>query len=44
MERTEREIRAAGSDAQRADLRERLREIEWQTVHIVNDPASYAKD
>jgi hypothetical protein len=44
MERTEREIRVASSDAQRADLRKRLSEIEWQAEKIVNDPASYAKD
>ena len=44
MQQTEREIRASGSEAQRADLRKRLREIEQQTVHIVNDPASYARD
>jgi len=44
MEQTEREIRAASSEVQRAELRKRLSEIEWQTEHIVNDPASYAKD
>jgi hypothetical protein len=44
MQQTEREIRAASSEVQRAELRKRLSEIEWQAVHIVNDPASYAKD
>ena len=44
MERTERELLAASSDAQRTELRQRLHEIEWQTEKIVNDPSSYAKD
>ena len=44
MQQIEPELRAASSDAQRANLRERLRETERWAVHLINDPASYANN
>ena len=41
MEQTEKQLRAA-SGAERERLRAQLREIEQMTIHIVNDPATYA--
>jgi hypothetical protein len=42
MEETEKQLLAAASDAERERLRERLREIEWWTIHIVTNPSSYS--
>jgi hypothetical protein len=42
MEQLEKQLLAAGSDADRERLRTRLREAEQWAVHIVNDPGSYS--
>jgi hypothetical protein len=42
MEQTEKQLLAASSDADRERLRGQLRDIEWQTLHIVNCSCSYA--
>jgi hypothetical protein len=44
MEETETQLLAAASNADRERLRGQLREIEWQTIHIVNSPGSYTGD
>ena len=40
MEQTEKQLLAA-SGAERERLKAQLREIEYMTIRIVNDPASY---
>ena len=42
MEQLEKQLLAAGSDADRERLRTRLREAEQWAIHIVNDPGSYS--
>jgi hypothetical protein len=42
MERVEKQLIAAASDTERNQLRERLRDIEFWAVHIVNSPATYS--
>jgi hypothetical protein len=42
MELLEKQLLAAGSDAERNQLRERLREAEWWAVHIVSTPGTYS--
>ena len=42
MEATEKQILAAGSDAERDRLRVQLRETEWWAIHIANCSCSYA--
>ena len=41
MTETEKQLLAATSDADRARLRERLRDIEWWAIHLINSPGSY---
>jgi len=41
MEDTERQLLAAGSDAERERLRARLRDAEWWAIHLINTPATY---
>jgi Protein of unknown function (DUF2799) len=43
MEDTERQLLAAGSDAERERLRLRLREVEWWTIHLLTSPGSYGE-
>jgi hypothetical protein len=43
MEDTERQLLAAGSDAERERLRSRLREVEWWTLHLLTSPGSYGE-
>lgn len=42
MQQTESMIVAAASDAERERLRGQLREIEWWSVFILNQPGTYA--
>jgi len=42
MEQTEKQLLAATSNADRERLRAQLGQIEQMTLHIVNDPSSYA--
>jgi hypothetical protein len=42
MEETERQLLAATSEAEREQLRERLRAIEWWAIHIVTSPGTYS--
>jgi hypothetical protein len=42
MEQTEKQLLAATSNPDREKLAAQLRQIEQMTLHIVNDPASYA--
>jgi uncharacterized protein DUF2799 len=42
MDQVEKQLLAAGSDAERNQLRERLRTIEFWAVHIVNTPGTYS--
>jgi uncharacterized protein DUF2799 len=42
MDQVEKQLMAAGSDAERNQLRERLRTIEFWAVHIVNTPGTYS--
>ena len=44
MQQTEQQLLAAGSEPELERLRERLREIEFWAVHIVNSPATYSVD
>jgi hypothetical protein len=37
MDQTEKQLLAAGSDAERERLRTRLRDLEWWTIHILNN-------
>jgi len=41
MTETEKQLLAAGSDAERERLRTRLRDLEWWAVHLINSPGSY---
>ena len=41
MTETEKQLLAAGSDAERARLRAHLADLEWWAVHIINSPGSY---
>ena len=41
MEATEKQLLATASEPEREQLRVRLREIEWWTIHIVTSPGSY---
>ena len=42
MEQLEKQLLAATNDAERAKLRTQLREVEWMTIHIVNDLGTYS--
>jgi hypothetical protein len=42
MDQLEKQLLAAGSDAERNAIRERLREAEFWTIHIVNSPGTYS--
>jgi hypothetical protein len=44
MTEVEKQLVAAGSDAERERLRARLRDLEWWAVHLINSPGSYAVD
>jgi len=44
MTEAEKQLVAAGSDAERERLRARLRDLEWWAVHLINSPGSYAVD
>ncbi len=44
MTEVEKQLIAAGSDAERERLRARLRDLEWWAVHLINSPGSYAVD
>jgi len=41
MEQTEKQLLAASTEAERAQLRGHLRDIEWWAIHIINDPGTY---
>jgi hypothetical protein len=43
MRETERQIVAAGSEAERQPLRERLTELEWWAIHLMSAPGSYGE-
>jgi uncharacterized protein DUF2799 len=40
MARLESELRAAGSDAERERIRAGLRDAEWWSIHLINNPGS----
>ena len=42
MEKLEKQLLAATSDADRASLRAQLREVEWMAIRIINDPSTYS--
>jgi hypothetical protein len=44
MTEAEKQLVAAGSDAERERLRSRLRDLEWWAIHLINSPGSYAVD
>ncbi len=41
MEQTEKQLLAASTEAERAQLRAQLRDIEWWAIHIINNPGTY---
>ena len=44
MAQLEKQLLAAGSESERNQVRERLREAEFWAVHIVNSPGTYSQD
>lgn len=44
MTETEKQLVAAGSDAERQRLRARLADLEWWAIHLINSPGSYSVD
>ena len=38
---TEQLLLAASTEAERAPLRERLRDLEWWAIHLLNNPGNY---
>ena len=44
MQETEKQLLAAGSDAERERLRVRLSDLEWWAIHLITNPASYSVD
>lgn len=44
MDQLEKQLLAAASDAERNQLRERLRDAEWWAIHIVTSPGTYSVD
>ncbi|MGH8670148.1 MAG: DUF2799 domain-containing protein [Burkholderiales bacterium] len=44
MTEVEKQLIAAGSEAERQRLRARLADLEWWAIHIINSPGSYAVD
>jgi hypothetical protein len=42
MEQLEKQLLAAPTDAERNQVRERLRDAEWWAIHIINNHATYS--
>jgi hypothetical protein len=43
MRETEKQLIAAGSEADRARLRARLTDLEWWAIHLMSSPGSYGE-
>ena len=43
MRETEKQLVAAGSEPERAQLRARLSDLEWWAIHLMSSPGSYGE-
>lgn len=41
ISQTEQQLLAVSTEAERAPLRERLRDLEWWAIHLLNNPGNY---